>query len=1427
MGADRWAGRNAGQQAAENQARLVAQAQAAHHEALLQGLDSFRGRKRDDPNAHYWDDVSGFHKPGRSISEPHLVQDDEDGAFDQVLDFGDGTTYTIPAGPPAGEADAGPALPATDQPVSKDQRFAEDFDRSWPPRGPALPPPGPAPAGDIASGRPGRESLAAMQSRQLFNERSNRLEAPAERPRKPPAQLLKRSSRDAEIPQVKPSGGFERPLPPHLALAPDRQAPPAAPLALAKRELPPHLQGLAIPTRTTAAPAVEPSPPVATPAERLPLGSLASTRNRRPSENQPDAPHHRSVDTEAHSAMSWRNDALAFSKAGSPAQRSPVVPLAQQASPAPQAQPSPVVAQAQQSPAPALAQPTAPPVETVPSPVVNIGEMQKDEMHSAAERAKARREAEEAEREAQKERARRKAKELEERLAAAAGLTAPTVAPAPTTVLPRAPTLLQRPQRASQPVSADQRPQQTLTSPVVEKREPVGTPRAPSSGTVPTLATKSPSDPAADVHLASRPTETVRADRPQAVAAAALKAVRPEVLERSSWRRTANETEVEGRRSRNPAQSPDHEASQISHPPKTVLPPPKSPSDIAVANGLPPPGLRPTTQAAAPPSPPGKSAARDSQTSTFDDIMARIKSAMVDEHTQRQQAPPPPPVKALSAVTPDAAAVVTRVPRARARTAEPVRPRSPPYVPGPRPVDFLYTRSPTPEAPPAAWKTQLVKLPKASVARRPAKVPSQHLAPTPENHLVSWEPPLQQLNPITMSRDDMLMGQRYIRGRLVTVVSLPKVTTAQWLMRAEEDLDQLETSGALQVAEPQEASLAAQSPSGHIVVKLPGSARTVVAGEARAESPLDRQRSPRRSTDVAAVSFARPQPAVPASDARGSVRFLMESHLEETASKELLDEVLGTSQDAMDGPLEEEETVTASAFPTKLDTKVSAPVPAVLPNLLSEIHLQVNNSSFNTPLQSGPPSPSATSSIGRKSALYPVSQSPGRPVDRDHLKSVWSAQPGREVVNSSNSLRGITDDLPQFSMPMQDLLETREDREQDRRQDGNAGHAVVAQQEESDMPQFASVGAVGPAIDSNESPAPQNGYGAYANDHRLQSVSPYGIPPHQSPGHAQSPISAYGYSQSAGAYNGIGMAGSPLSVASAQVYTQMHRLKSDGSQHMPSGVPSHGIPGQMQNQVGRWVPASQSPAGSAATVMYPGANGKASHGAAPMGMDMRHGSSPGNYMAMLPAQGQDGLYSGSGMTSAGIYSNANGGPLDSPSDAYARMYQGGNAAGQGYGMGYNGNGALGNGGGYGGGHSMYQGRGGFAPGGKPGARPGAQYGAGGGYNPAVGSSGHHRSANEFASFGQSRHMPQEGMYRPASHSHGQIASAYPGSGPMDGADKAAIAGQRGPGMGGSGTHQRMVSGSSGMGGHRAASGSMSASASMGGPAGGDVSRRPW
>ncbi|WVQ93362.1 hypothetical protein IAU59_000430 [Kwoniella sp. CBS 9459] len=351
-------------------AQLAAQAQAAHNQAILQGLNAFT---QLDPNAHRWDE-----------------EDEED----DVIDFGDG----LGEHHHQGEGLADGLLrdgPAHDQPVAKSDRFAEDFDRSWPRR--------PQPQQQDMNnsrdhgGYPPPRRQEGEGSRTLFNASSNRLEPrqpPPQAPQVQPTRLMSRPT-DGGGPTRQPPphlsnagrAGFDRPLPPHL----QGGGPGSAAAAAAEgsgRMLPPHMAGNSAQQQPSAPPPARSAwggmnrntdrapPPHLPPTERsaLPPQSTVFEQHKSPEKPFNNLPPRRS-----------------FSHAGPP----PIPPH----------------------------QPSQPEIEAPnhqqqhqqhPPPSVGADE-QAAEMHTAAEKARLRRLAEESEREAAAERARQKARELEER----------------------------------------------------------------------------------------------------------------------------------------------------------------------------------------------------------------------------------------------------------------------------------------------------------------------------------------------------------------------------------------------------------------------------------------------------------------------------------------------------------------------------------------------------------------------------------------------------------------------------------------------------------------------------------------------------------------------------------------------------------------------------------------------------------------------------------------------------------------------------------------------------------------------------------------------------------------------------------------------------------------------------------------------------
>ena len=144
------------------------------------------------------------------------MEEDDDNFLAEVIDFGDGRQYTVQhtsddsktvpterTSEAGGDQRANP-MDAPSPPMRKEDRFNDDFDRSWPPSKPHM---SPVPSD---AGPNGQSPLSPNgSSRVLFNERSNKLEPYSGRQSSHPG---RRGNRDAQSP-IEPRGG--RDLPPH------------------------------------------------------------------------------------------------------------------------------------------------------------------------------------------------------------------------------------------------------------------------------------------------------------------------------------------------------------------------------------------------------------------------------------------------------------------------------------------------------------------------------------------------------------------------------------------------------------------------------------------------------------------------------------------------------------------------------------------------------------------------------------------------------------------------------------------------------------------------------------------------------------------------------------------------------------------------------------------------------------------------------------------------------------------------------------------------------------------------------------------------------------------------------------------------------------------------------------------------------------
>ncbi|KAF8559320.1 hypothetical protein OG21DRAFT_723617 [Imleria badia] len=344
-----------------------------------QEADAFRGVHLD-PNAHHWDEM----------------EEDDDNFLDNVIEFGDGRQYnvvpTATAQPPTasttstpvgGETPVSTADHVSTEPVSKQERFADDFDRSWPrtrqspivlqrdlpSRSSHHVSVSPAPS------QPGYSSLEG--SRVLFNERSNSLGFSRRNAHGEPA-LSPAESR------------FSRDAPPHSPSS-RSYAGDFIGRRNTERDGTPHAFGVDFGQNKVRS--RDPSGP---------SGSFHDSREKRP--RRLSGASFASSIHDGHQQGSSHSSDVSFSRRSqareSPLQHLSVLP----------ANASAQASRMSQSPGTADVQPSG------TSSVLDIEGVHKTAMHISAERAKQRRQLEEEEREKEKERARKKAAELEARM---------------------------------------------------------------------------------------------------------------------------------------------------------------------------------------------------------------------------------------------------------------------------------------------------------------------------------------------------------------------------------------------------------------------------------------------------------------------------------------------------------------------------------------------------------------------------------------------------------------------------------------------------------------------------------------------------------------------------------------------------------------------------------------------------------------------------------------------------------------------------------------------------------------------------------------------------------------------------------------------------------------------------------------------------
>ncbi|KAI0322274.1 hypothetical protein OF83DRAFT_854838 [Amylostereum chailletii] len=348
-------------------------------EAMLEA-DTFRGVHLD-PNAHHWDEM----------------EEDNDDFLGGVIEFGDGRQYQIQptsvsqrSSPPREisslehRSDPPHVDTAPDIPVTKEERFADDFDRRWP-RSRTSPSTHVPP---LVTTSPATSASPQELARVLFNERSNRLEPYSNsQPRTGPT-AEHRNGRD---------------VPPHHNVQLLQKAGPDRPR---NHYSPPDREQTRDRDRGDASQST---------SDEHVWGRTRRQSNAGQTHTDPKTP----LDpNDSGRQLPPHLTTLPLPPARSSSMREPwhATPVQDDASPV----------STKNGMSPTLSRHTEPSPQSSTAPLPDVDDVRKAAMHSAAERARARRQQEEEEREKEKERARQKAVQLEEQLKARSALSEET-----------------------------------------------------------------------------------------------------------------------------------------------------------------------------------------------------------------------------------------------------------------------------------------------------------------------------------------------------------------------------------------------------------------------------------------------------------------------------------------------------------------------------------------------------------------------------------------------------------------------------------------------------------------------------------------------------------------------------------------------------------------------------------------------------------------------------------------------------------------------------------------------------------------------------------------------------------------------------------------------------------------------------------------
>ncbi|GAA5967828.1 hypothetical protein JCM3765_001894 [Sporobolomyces pararoseus] len=794
-------------QARERALQARAAAAAAQNANLLQNLDAFRGVHLD-PNAHHWDE-------------------DEDDFLDTTIEFGDGTQYKITEEDAAAaqqqqqqqeeairqarsnsQSRLGPSSAAAEdseslrepspselarletplrpgevaEPLkkSREERFGDDYDRSWPPKRPQQHPA----AQTTTAQHPPRPSEKEDSNRNLFNDRLGKLE---------PAQHgHPNSSSFSGVGRRRMSSGADRGL----------------------QDLPPHLLDRRESGNKSSQPPRRPSITSRQHHDQAPPPSARNAWPRRPSNDLP-APSHGGRQLPPHLAAQATASAPPPSTRAPSSTNQPPAPASKVLSPTQSLAPLPETS----APPPPASSSTV--NEPAPTTEADLEALHAREMHAAAERAKKRRQEEEQARLEQIERARKKAAELEEKMKLKSAeqkidekkVEEKAVEDKSVSEKGKEKSAENPWRTTAKPPAAPPGPSSAQPSTSILGRESSST-----ASTQPTsILTRPPQEKPSPAPPASQPSSTWRRPSNSAAPPPASSGTKPEQRQVPPHLAQTQQSQAEPSVSSAVTSPPPPPATDSS---PSALPP----TNVEKAISSPPITSPPTVPSS--PSHERKSSAKSNplgykvpEVSQLDDLMSRIKGAMSVKETQKKEEkkveiegeanedeevgsiptvklpPPTPNAKLPRSRSSDLSSTSelrgkgrgrTETPRNVSKSTVPTFENRDPLLP------FSGTRRARSPSPPPAWKAYAVKVP----SRSPHKAPhyrnvSGFLSlhnPRPVHDVFSSNPLIHGINPRRLNRDDMLIPKKFVRGVPQCPVKIPSERIVRRSQEEEEAL---------------------------------------------------------------------------------------------------------------------------------------------------------------------------------------------------------------------------------------------------------------------------------------------------------------------------------------------------------------------------------------------------------------------------------------------------------------------------------------------------------------------------------------------------------------------------------------------------------------------------------------------------------------